>query len=56
MQKSDFAVVMHALDKTYQLGSIKVEVLKKVRLKAPKASLSQSVGPQGQEKLHYSTF
>ena len=50
MQKSDFSVVMQALSKTYQLGGIKVEVLKNLKLKVLKGEFVAICGPSGSGK------
>ena len=50
MQKSDFAVVIQALNKIYQLDNIKVEVLKNLRLKVLKSEFVAICGPSGSGK------
>jgi putative ABC transport system ATP-binding protein len=50
MQKSDFSVVIQALNKTYQLGGIKVEVLKNLKLKVLKSEFVAICGPSGSGK------
>jgi putative ABC transport system ATP-binding protein len=50
MQKSDFSVVIQALSKTYQLGGIKVEVLKNLKLKVLKSEFVAICGPSGSGK------
>jgi putative ABC transport system ATP-binding protein len=50
MPKSDFSVVIQALNKTYQLGGIKVEVLKNLKLKVLKSEFVAICGPSGSGK------
>ena len=50
MQKSDFAIVIQALNKAYQLDSMKVEVLENLRLKVLKSEFVAICGPSGSGK------
>ena len=50
MQKSDFSVVIQALNKTYQLGGIKVEVLKNLKLTVLQSEFVAICGHSGSGK------